>query len=153
VDEQGNFRMDSLPLDLPGIMSELSGSSPAWQGIHPDTIMGHVHLRVAELDRTRRFYRDVLGFELMAAMPSALFISAGGYHHHLGMNTWAGVGVPPPPPDAAALVSYEIVLPDAEALAAVVKRAQEAAIDIVQQDNGWFVRDPSHNGIILRTAE
>lgn len=153
VDANGNFRLDTLPLDIRAIMNELSNApNLPWQGIHPDTVMGHIHLRAAELERTGRFYREVLGFDLMAALPSALFLSAGGYHHHIGMNTWSGVGVPAPTADMATLQSYEIVLPDAESLASVVRRIQNAGIEIAQQDTGWLVRDPSHNSILLRTA-
>jgi catechol 2,3-dioxygenase len=148
-DRDGRFVLNTTPFDGKGVMAELKGNEQPWQGIHPATDMGHVHLHVADLASVRRFYVDILGFEIMLAMDSALFISAGGYHHHLGLNTWAGVGVPAPPDDAARLLSYEIHLPDADALAAVLERLRAAGIEPIQTENGWFVRDPSQNGIVL----
>jgi catechol 2,3-dioxygenase len=92
----------------------------------------------------------VLGFERMVGMPSASFISAGGYHHHIGMNTWAGVGVPAPPDGAARLLSYEVVLPTGAALDLVRDRLQAAEIPLEEQPEGWTVRDPSGNLVLLR---
>lgn len=151
-DRAGNFLIDTHRLDVEGLMAELATAHEPWQGLHPATDMGHIHLRVAELEKTGAFYLNVLGLGLMADMGSALFISAGGYHHHLGLNVWAGVGVPPPSCDAARLVSYELLLPDAAALQAVRGRIEAAGLQPAAQDDGWFVRDPSYNGILLRTA-
>jgi catechol 2,3-dioxygenase len=148
-DAQGRFILNTTPFDGEGVMGELKGDSQPWQGIHPETDMGHVHLRVADLTSARGFYVDILGFEIMLAMDSALFISAGGYHHHLGMNTWAGAGVPAPPADAARLVSYAIHLPDADALSATLGRLRNAGIDPIQSEDGWLVHDPAQNGIVL----
>jgi catechol 2,3-dioxygenase len=150
-DQHGNFVLDTRRLDIDGVMAELANVSAPWQGLHPDTDMGHIHLRVAELEKTGAFYLNVLGFGLMADMGSALFISAGGYHHHIGMNVWAGVGVPAPSCDAARLVSYELLLPDSAALQDVLGRVTTAGLQPVAQEGGWLVHDPSHNGILLRT--
>lgn len=149
-DQNGNFLIDTHRLDIDGIMAELDGGSAPWQGLHPATDMGHIHLRVAELEKSRAFYANVLGFGVMADMGSALFISAGGYHHHIGMNVWAGVGVPAPSCDAARLVSYEVLLPDADALDSVVERVKAAGYQPTQQEAGWLVQDPSQNGVLLR---
>jgi catechol 2,3-dioxygenase len=111
--------------------------------------MGHVHLQVAELDETLRFYRDVLGFDLMAAIPSAAFLAAGGYHHHLGANTWNSAGAPPPPEGAAALRRATIVLPDAEAREAVVRRVADEGQEPEQTPVGPVARDPSGNSLLL----
>src|SRR5207237_5692957 len=90
--------------------------------IHPATRIGHVHLTVADLDRSLRFYRDVLGFEVTTRYGSdAVFVSAGGYHHHIGLNTWAGRGAPPPPPGTTGLYHFAILYPDRKALAAAVR--------------------------------
>jgi catechol 2,3-dioxygenase len=145
-DRDGRFILNTTPFDVNGVMSELKVNNQPWQGVHPETDMGHVHLRVADLTGTRHFYVDILGFDIMLAMDSALFISAGGYHHHLGMNTWAGVGVPTPPANAARLIAYEIHLPDA---AAVLERLRNAGVGPVQTEDGWLVHDPSQNGIVL----
>ena len=85
-------------------------------GSRPGTVIGHVHLHVARLEEAERFYVGVLGFQLMQRYgPSALFVSAGGYHHHIGLNTWAGVGAPPPPPGAIGLRHFVVQLPSAAA--------------------------------------
>ena len=102
----------SDPLDLQGILRELDGDESPWDGLPADTDMGHIHLQVANIRDAERFYVEVLGFERMIGMPMASFVSAGGYHHHIGMNTWAGIGVPIPPEGAARLLSYEVVLPN-----------------------------------------
>jgi catechol 2,3-dioxygenase len=148
-DAAGRFVLNTTPFKVDEVMAELKGNDQPWQGIHPETDMGHVHLRVADLTRARHFYVELLGFEIMLAMDSALFISAGGYHHHLGMNTWAGVGVPAPPDNAARLISYEIHFPSADALTATLDRLRAADIEPIQTEDGWLVHDPSQNGIVL----
>lgn len=151
-DSDGNFLLDTHRLDIEGIMAELATAQQPWQGLHAETDMGHIHLRVAELKKTGDFYLNVLGLGLMADMGSALFVSAGGYHHHIGMNVWAGVGVPAPACDAARLVHYELLLPDGAALQAVLERLEAAGVQPTAQAGGWLVQDPSYNGILLRTS-
>jgi catechol 2,3-dioxygenase len=149
-DAQGRFRMASDPLDLSGIMGELAGQDDRWQGLEAGTTIGHVHLNVADLQTTEALYAGVLGFDVMAQLgDSALFISAGGYHHHLGLNTWTGRGAPPPPVGSVGLRHYEIVLPTPGAVAAVVERLREANVDFAERDNAVYLRDPSQNGIVL----
>src|SRR3989449_3648472 len=98
---------------------------------HPQTRIGHVHLTVSDLDRAVAFYRDVLGFEVTTRYGSdAVFLSAGGYHHHIGLNTWAGRGAAAPPPGTTGLYHLAIVLPDRRALAAVVRRVIDAGIPL-----------------------
>jgi catechol 2,3-dioxygenase len=154
-DERGNMVMDTLPLDMDGLVGELEGNDEPWTGIHPAARMGHVHLHVADLAAAERFYIDVIGFGKPADfdyIPTARFVSAGGYHHHLGLNTWAGVGAPPPPADAARLLSYEILFPDVAALAPVLDRLEAAGVPVTETDDGLLVKDPSQNSILLRTA-
>src|ERR1700693_1487001 len=91
------------------------------------TRIGHVHLTVANLERALAFYRDVLGFEITTRYGAdAVFLSAGGYHHHIGLNTWAGRGAPPPPPGTTGLYPFAILLPDRRALAQAVRRVLDA---------------------------
>lgn len=151
-DASGNFQMDSITLDIEGILGELGGEVPAWNGLPPGTDMGHIHLQVADVSAAERFYVGVLGLERMAVMPSASFVSAGGYHHHIGLNSWAGVGVPAPPEGAARLLSYELRLPTIDALSEVIDRVRAAGLPLDEQAEGWAVRDPSHNLVLLRTA-
>ncbi len=108
-------RMTTLPLDVGSLMAELPDpESEPFERLPDGTVMGHVHLKVASIPDTVAFYRDVLGFELMAQLgEQAAFLAAGGYHHHIGANTWESAGAPPPPEGSAALRHVTIVLPDA----------------------------------------
>jgi catechol 2,3-dioxygenase len=149
LDSQGKFYMSTDPLDLQGLLKELPSPVPSWDGIHPDTDMGHVHLHVSRLPEALEFYLGELGFDLMADWSSAGFISAGGYHHHLGLNTWAGVNAPAPPENSLRLLSYEIQLPDGAALASVAGRLENSGSKIIKQNGEFAVEDPSSNRIIL----
>ena len=114
-------------------------------------MIGHVHLHVSRLEEAHAFYVELLGFELTQRYgPSALFVAAGGYHHHIGLNTWAGVGAPPPPPGAIGLKHFVVSLPDAAALAAVVERLRAAGIEPQAVDGGLLIHDPAKNAILLR---
>jgi catechol 2,3-dioxygenase len=94
----------------------------------------------------------VLDFERMTRMPSASFVSAGGYHHHIGMNTWAGIGVPAPPKGSVRLFSYELLLPSQDALNAVGERLRAAGVPLTEHAQGWKACDPSHNLVLLRRS-
>src|SRR5262249_53780909 len=125
----GRIRMATDPLDLDGIVAELDRDDRPWDGLAPATVIGHVHLHVADLRAAEAFYHGVLGFDIITNYGgSALFVSAGGYHHHLGLNTWAGVGAPPSPADAAGLRRFAVVLPDPGALEQVAARVRQASI-------------------------
>jgi catechol 2,3-dioxygenase len=123
--------------------------------IDPRTKIGHVHLTVSDLDRSLAFYRDVLGFEVTARYgPEAVFLSAGGYHHHIGLNTWAGRGAPRPPPGSTGLYHFAILFADRAALAAAVRRVIEHGVPLEgASDHGVseavYLRDPDSNGIEL----
>ena len=112
--------MVTLPLDLDGLLAE--GSAEATVAMAADTAIGHVHLKVADVPRAVSFYRDALGFEEQARLPSAGFLSAGGYHHHIGLNSWQSAGGRPAPDSAPGLRSVELELSDAEALGALERR-------------------------------
>ena len=144
-------RMTTMPLDVESLLGELDDHRRApFDGLPGGTVMGHVHLKVAEIPRTIAFYRDVLGLGLMAALgPQAAFLSAGGYHHHIGANTWESAGAPPPPPDAAALRHATLVLPDAGERARVVERVEAAGQAPEDTPAGPMIRDPSGNAVLL----
>jgi catechol 2,3-dioxygenase len=147
----GQLRMAADPFDFDGLLAEPGGTGGG--GLARGTAIGHVHLHVARLDEAQHFYVDVLGFELMQRYrPSALFVSAGGYHHHIGLNTWAGVGAPPPPPGAIGLKDFDVVLPNEPAVAAVASRVAAAGIPTEPVDRGCLVHDPAKNAIRLVTA-
>jgi catechol 2,3-dioxygenase len=112
--------------------------------------MGHVHFRVAEIPGTLEFYRDLLGFGLMAQLGGqALFLAAGGYHHHVGANTWGSAGGRPAPAGAAALRHATLVLPDRSELGALLERLERGAVKTESTDAGPLVRDPSGNALVL----
>lgn len=148
-DARGQFRMGTAPLDVEGVLRELDERAPAGEGLAPGTVLGHMHLKIANVTREEAFYRDVLGFDTMAKMHSAAFVSAGGYHHHLGMNTWESAGAPPPPPDAAGLQYFTVQLPGGVALATVADRVRRAGLPLEETDEGLVVRDPSQNAVVL----
>jgi catechol 2,3-dioxygenase len=150
--ENGRVRMASLPVDVAGLLAEAERSGVSWSGAPAETTMGHVHLQVGDIPTAEAFYHGVLGFDVVAAMPSALFVSAGGYHHHLGMNTWHSRGSGPADPDVAQLRFYTIVLPNEEARAAVLRRLDEASIAQDRTSDGVIVRDPWANVIHLRVG-
>ena len=115
--------------------------------------MGHVHLHVAHLADSERFYSGLLGFELRQRFGrSALFLAAGGYHHHIGLNTWAGVGAPPPPPGAVGLRHFEVLLPDTDALDLLLKRLRGAGVPITETPGGGEAADPSGNTVRFRAS-
>jgi catechol 2,3-dioxygenase len=144
-------RMTTLPLDVAGLLSELDDpAGDAFPGLAAGTEMGHVHLQVASVPDAIGFYRDVLGFELMATYgEQAAFLSAGGYHHHVGVNTWNSLGAAPPPPGAAALRHATIVLPDAEERDRVAARVEDAGGELATHLDGILVHDPSGNPLVL----
>jgi catechol 2,3-dioxygenase len=123
--------------------------------IHPQVKIGHIHLKVADLDRALDFYSGVLGFEVMQRIgDSAAFLSAGGYHHHLGLNTWESLGGSPPPPTATGLYHVAILYPTRAALADALRRLIAAGIPLEgASDHGvsqaLYLRDPDDNGIEL----
>jgi catechol 2,3-dioxygenase len=142
------------PLDTNAVLAELKDNGDSWDGLPPETVLGHMHLHVANIARAEAFYQDVLGFELMLRYgPSASFLAAGGYHHHLGINTWAGVGASPPPPDAVGLRWFVINLPDVAELNKVLDRVRKAGAAFEAREEGIFLRDPSQNGMILAALQ
>lgn len=151
-DAQGSFRMDTLPLDIDNILGELDGANGSWGGLEAGTLLGHMHLHVRDTREALAFYVGVLGFDLMMDIGSALFVSAGGYHHHLGLNTWGTQGAPPPPPDSVGLRYFTLRLPTAADVEAVVARARAAGAPVEDYPAGRLVRDPSHNALVFTSA-
>ena len=133
--------MFTAPLDLDAVLAATGGDEPrprAGSGL----VVGQVHLHVGDLAQAVAFYGEALGFELMTRYPGAAFLAAGGYHHHLAVNTWAGEGVPPAPPEAARLRRWTIVLPGEEDVAAAGERLRAHGADIAQENGALVVRDP-----------
>jgi catechol 2,3-dioxygenase len=113
-------------------------------------MIGHIHLKVAHISLAVNFYRDILGFELTQRYgPSAAFFGAGGYHHHIGINTWTSAGAPPPAIDSIGLQWFSIKIPEKENFEEVIQRIKDAQIPLKKQDSGWQIHDPSNNKILL----
>src|SRR3954468_13121764 len=129
--------------------------NPAARAIDPQVRIGHVHLKVADLDRALKFYRDVLGFEITTRYGTqAVFLSAGGYHHHIALNTWESLGGSPPPPNATGLFHVAILYPTRALLADALRRVLAAGIELEgAADHGvseaLYLRDPDDNGVEL----
>ncbi|MFZ2359068.1 MAG: VOC family protein [Anaerolineae bacterium] len=148
----GELQMVTDPLDVRDLLAQAGDASAPWT-MPAGTAMGHVHLHVASIPQAQAFYCDLLGFDLIQRYgPSALFVSAGGYHHHIGLNTWAGVGASPAPAGSAGLRYFTVVVPDEASLALLVGRLQQAGIAVTPQEGGWQLQDPSGNGIRLETG-
>lgn len=129
------------PLDVGGLFNLTSGRDVV-PSAEPGLVVGHVHLHVGDIDEAQAFYRDVIGFDLVAKLDTAAFVSAGGYHHHLAFNTWRGRGLPPAPQDAPGLRHWTIVLPSAGDLTAAEARAEGAGHKTTPVDDGFSVADP-----------
>ena len=144
-------RMTTLPLDTSSLFGELPDPArESFERLPSGTVMGHVHLCVADIPNTTVFYRDVLGFALMASLGGqAAFLSAGGYHHHLGANTWESAGAGQPPEGFAALGRATVVFPNEAERDLVVARAADSGYESVSMDGGVLLRDPSGNPIVL----
>jgi catechol 2,3-dioxygenase len=148
--EGNEIRMATLPLDLDSVLNE-AGDQPA-NGMPGGTTMGHVHLQVADIPAAEAFYNGALGLDVMVrSYPGALFVSAGGYHHHIGLNTWQSQGAPPPPEGSLGLDFYELVVPDAAARDEAAGRVAESG-DPVRVEDGVLAADPSGNRVLLTTS-
>ena len=136
----GELAMASEPLDSAGVIA--AGRDEPWSGMPHGTVMGHVHLHVGDIDEASHFYHRALGFDRTVwSYPGALFLSAGGYHHHLGVNTWAGHAAPAAETEAR-LLEWRVVLPGAGEVRRVADRVRAAGFDAVEQADGWLTRDP-----------
>jgi catechol 2,3-dioxygenase len=143
------------PLDVDALLSHLEDEDRLDVPIPPETRMGHIHLHVRNIDEAVDFYHGVLGFDVMGVARAFRmgFVSAGGYHHHIGLNTWQGEGAPPPPTDALGLRHFTVELPDQTALDEVAARVEKAGIPANETEAGLLVHDPSQNGVILTIAK
>ena len=139
------------PLDSDSLLATVVDEQPPEQ-VGAGLRVGHLHLHVGGIDEAIAFYSGVIGFELQANIGTAAFVSAGGYHHHLGFNVWRGQGVGPPPPHTIGLRHWTVELP-ADALAEVRTRVQQAEIEPEPSDHGFIVRDPWQTAILFRPNE
>ena len=155
-DKDGRPRSGRDPINLEELFSHLREEDKQDKGlIEPmpaGTKMGHIHLHVADVEDALRFYHDLVGFEVMGQLPGVGFVSAGGYHHHLGLNTWAGQGAPPPPSGSAGLRRYTIELPTQRDLDDVIGRLERGNVRLAEEAGGQAAADPSANRVLFRVA-
>ncbi len=152
--KDGSWSNGREALDVEALFKHLKDDDRLDAPVPPETRIGHVHLHIRNVEEAVDFYHGIFGFDVMgmAQVFQAAFVSAGGYHHHLGLNTWQGEGAPPPPPDAVGLRYYTIDLPDQKAYDEVVARVDAAGIPSNMTEAGLLLHDPSQNGVILRVA-
>jgi catechol 2,3-dioxygenase len=144
--------MTTLPLDVESLLvaadSDSHDRSEAWSGFPTGTVVGHVHLRVPSIDFARRLLVDVIGFDITASRyPGAIFVSAGGYHHHVAANVWDGPGIPPLPEDAAGLIDFDVIAPDAAEIELIAARASGSGLAVDMREDGIVIHD---SGISVR---
>jgi catechol 2,3-dioxygenase len=148
--DNGQLSMSNAPLDINGLLEELRGKKHKTDSLHPETIIGHLHLRVASIPAAQAFYTKTLGFDLMQYFGhSAAFVSAGGYHHHIGFNTWQSAGSPPPPPDSTGLRCLTLLLPSQAELDSLLTHLKETGADLHASAKELRIADPSGNQIKL----
>ena len=149
-DEGDGLRIGSWPLDLESVAAAADGA--ARETVPDGTTLGHVHLEVSSLEAAREFYVETLGFEVKTAAPQALFVAAGDYHHHLGLNTWHGRSAPVADGHCG-LARFELVVPSSEAVAAIRDRLEAADIGVDERDDGLEFTDPDGIRIRLRSEQ
>lgn len=137
----GVVQMTVDPMDVAGVMAAGRERPEAWAGLPPETVVGHLHFTVGQLEPSLSFYRDVIGFDVMMKIPSLVAVSAGGYHHHLNLNTWAGERAPVDSDRVAGLSGWELLVPDGDARRALVERVKAAGA-LAPSSNGVTARDP-----------
>ena len=137
-----------MPLDMQELLASVEDEEPQPEASQ-DLKVGHLHLHVGDIDRALEFWRDAVGFQVMTRFPSAAFIAAGGYHHHLGLNTWRGEGVPPQPDGVVGLRHWTILLDDAQGVAAVRERVEATGAAVENRSGGFLARDPWRNAVAI----
>jgi len=144
--KNGLVQMATEQLDAEGI---LAGSMEEWKGLPLGTVMGHIHLHVADLKKAAGFYTEGLGFNIVSYYPQAVFVSTGGYHHHIAFNTWQGEGAPMPTANSVGLNWFTIVYPDELARDNAIQQLQQLGAPIQKETNDYVTADPSGNQIRL----
>lgn len=150
--EQGRLVMDSRPLDYQGLLCGLVNEPTCWSGLAAETVIGHIHLHVDHLPPAVAFYQDCVGFEVMTHWANAAFFAAGGYHHHVGATTWAGVDAPPQPTDAVGLRHFVMTLANEEERTHLIERLVQGGVTFEERIDGLYVRDPAQNGMLFVVA-
>jgi catechol 2,3-dioxygenase len=144
--DKGIVEMATLQIDAQGILAE---SDAPWGVLPKGTIMGHIHLHVGDVKQAEQFYNEGLGFKTVAYYPQAAFMSTGGYHHHIAINTWQGVGAPTPPLNMVGLSGYTLVYPNEVVRQNAIAHLEQSGIKVTEELDSYSVKDPSGNRIWL----
>lgn len=151
-DKDGRERSGRDPIDLEELFSHLQQDDRLDAPMSRGTKMGHIHLQMADVEAPLRFYHDLVGFDVMGHIPGVGFLSAGGYHHHLGLNAWVGRGAPPAPAGSAGLRRFTIELPTESDLQDVVGRLEHGQVRVAEEDGGFVTHDPFANRVLFKVA-
>lgn len=147
--DNGTVRMSTEALNYQDLLEEPAVKAGLWQGLPADTVLGHVHLHVSSLPQAQEFYQ-LLGFDQTAALyKSAAFFSAGGYHHHIAVNTWNGEGVPPQPYESVGLRYFVVQLCNEHEMEQLAERLEESGTEFQHYPDGIALHDPSRNGVVF----
>ena len=144
--EGDKVSMATVALDAQGLLADMKGP---WQGMPTDTLMGHIHLHVADIEASRNFYVNGIGYDVVTEVPGALFTSHNGYHHHIGMNIWNGAGAPQPPANSVGLNWFSLVFPNEQVREATVEKLRGLDVSVTETDKDYMVNDPAGNTIRL----
>ena len=148
--KDGTVQMSTLPLDVQTLLGELDDAGNDAHGMPAETRLGHVHLNVADLDEAEAFYAGTLGFDVtVRGYPGALFLATEDYHHHIGVNTWAGSGAPPPPAGSRGLEWFELAVGDPGRVDELARRLEESGAAVERLPEGVRTSDPSGNGLLI----
>ena len=142
--KDGYVGMDTLQIDAQSILE--AGANTQWNGLPEGTVMGHIHLSVKELVETEKFF-NALGLQVVTPYPGALFMASGKYHHHVGLNTWNGVGASAPAENVVGLKAFTLVFPSTEELNAAIDQLKAIEVEVIQEDGIFTTKDPSQNKI------
>jgi catechol 2,3-dioxygenase len=153
VDKDGRQRSGRDPMDLEELFSHLKEDDRLDDPMPAGTKMGHVHLHIADVHDALHFYTDLIGFDVMGEMPGVGFVSAGGYHHHVGLNEWAGHGAPPAPPNSAGLRYFTIEVPTKRDLESLVGRLEHDDLRVAEVPDAFEAKDPSANNVRFKIRE
>lgn len=143
----GNIQMSTEPLQAESLLAEAKES---WNGLPNGTIMGHIHLHVINIEKAKQFYCDALGFDVVYYYPQALFMSTGGYHHHIAINTWNRAIEEKPPKNQVGLDWFSIVFPNEEARQRAILNLEQMGYAVWKKDNIFITEDPANNRVLLK---
>jgi catechol 2,3-dioxygenase len=146
----GVVEMATNPVDIRGLAEEGARDAEPWEVIPAGTRVGHIHLQIGDIKEAEHFYHTILGFDVVCHYPGALFVSAGGYHHHIGLNTWHSRGAQPTPANSAGLQNYMVTIPTREGLLEVKERLVAHKVPFEELEDLIRVNDPWNNQILLK---